>query len=102
MIQTPLEVLVAVGLRVNSVIGEAGSFALLVPALWLACKSTLPVLVALIAFGRQPETSHASSHVPIAFALLIVAALWTRWSQRVSTQLTEAAARQPIRRSASR
>jgi hypothetical protein len=93
---------------VGSLVSEAGSFAVLAAAvfaaaaLFLARKAALPALVVLLAFGWQLETSHASPHGPIAFALLIVSALWIRWSQRNSAGLTDAAARRPSRRFASR
>jgi hypothetical protein len=41
-----------------------------------------PPLIVLVAFGWQLNTSHASSHGPIAFALLIVASIWLWWSER--------------------
>ncbi len=37
--------------------------------------------VVLLAFGWQLETAHASPHGPIAFALLIVVAIWLWWAE---------------------
>ena len=73
---------------VGSVISETGSYAILAAAafaaagLWLAHKAPWPALALLLAFGWQLQTSHASPHGPIAFALLIAAALWIWWSAR--------------------
>jgi hypothetical protein len=73
---------------VGSAVSEAGSWAVLVgavaaaAALFLSRKAPWPALVLLLAFGWQLQTSHASPHGPIAFALLIAAALWIRWSPR--------------------
>jgi uncharacterized membrane protein len=53
-----------------------------VAALLLARKAPWPPLVVLLAFGWQHETAHASPHGPIAFALLIVAAIWLWWAER--------------------
>ena len=39
-------------------------------------------MAVLLAFGWELQTSHASPHGPIAFALLIVAAGWVRWTRR--------------------
>jgi len=36
----------------------------------------------LLAFGWQLNVSHDRPHSPIAFALLIVAAVWLSWSER--------------------
>ncbi len=73
---------------VGSFISLAGSYAVLVAslsaaaALYLARQAPVPPLLVLAAFGWQLQTSHASPHGPIAFALLIVAALWMRWWTR--------------------
>jgi hypothetical protein len=73
---------------VRSFISEMGSWAVLAAvvlaaaALLLARKAPWPPLIVLVAFGRQLNTSHASPHGPIAFALLIVAAIWLWWSER--------------------
>jgi len=73
---------------VGSLISETGSYAVLAAAafaaagLWLARKAPGPALALLLAFGWQLQSSHASPHGPIAFALLIAAALWIWWSAR--------------------
>ena len=73
---------------VNSFISETGSWAvfaavlLAAAALLLARKAPWPPLIVLVAFGWQLNTAHASPHGPIAFALLIVAAIWLWWSER--------------------
>jgi len=70
---------------VGSFISESGSYAVLVAsiaaaaALYLAGKAPLPPLVLLGAFGWELQTSHASPHGPIAFGLLLAAALWMLW-----------------------
>jgi MYXO-CTERM domain-containing protein len=38
-------------------------------------------MAVLVAFGWELQTAHAAPHGPIAFALLIVAALWL-WPAR--------------------
>ena len=71
---------------VGSVISEAGSWALLAAAvsgalaLFLSRKASWPALLLLLAFGWELQTSHASPHGPLAFGLLIAAALWIRRS----------------------
>jgi hypothetical protein len=81
---------------VDSFISEAGSFAVLAAslfaaaALYLAGKAILPPLILLAAFGWELQTSHASPHGPIAFALLIAAALWMRWTQRPAVNVASA------------
>ncbi|MGE3781517.1 MAG: hypothetical protein AB7H71_02080 [Alphaproteobacteria bacterium] len=73
---------------VDSFISHAGSYAVLASSVFaasslaLARKIEWPALVLLLAFGWQLQTSHASPHGPIAFGLLILAALWSRWSER--------------------
>jgi hypothetical protein len=67
---------------VGSFISLTGSWAIFAAslaaalALLLTRKAPLPSLVLLVAFGWELQTSHASPHGPIAFGLLIVAALW--------------------------
>jgi hypothetical protein len=39
--------------------------------------------VLLVGFGWELQTSHASPHGPIAFALLIVAGVWLWWTRPV-------------------
>jgi hypothetical protein len=74
---------------VGSLISETGSWAVLAAAAFAASALKLtrrapwPALLLLLAFGWQLQTSHASLHGPIAFGLLIAAALWTRWSPAV-------------------
>lgn len=73
---------------VGSLISETGSYAVFAAAvfgatfLWLARKVPWPPIVLLIGFGWQLQTSHASPHGPVAFGLLIIAALWIWWSAR--------------------
>jgi hypothetical protein len=92
---------------VGSRVSQAGSFAVLAAAvfaaaaLWRARKAPLPACVVLVAFGWQLQTSHASPHGPIAFVLLIVGAIWIRLWQRHAA-ISDADARRPSRRSASR
>jgi hypothetical protein len=75
---------------IGSFISEAGSWAVLaavifaVAALFVTRKAPWPPLVVLLAFGWQLETAHASPHGPIAFALLIVAAIWLWWLERAT------------------
>lgn len=67
---------------VGSFISLTGSWAIFISslaaalALLLTRKAPLPSLVLLVAFGWELQTSHASPHGPIAFGLLIVAAIW--------------------------
>ncbi|NIR31167.1 MAG: hypothetical protein GWN84_18020 [Gammaproteobacteria bacterium] len=76
---------------VGSLVSLTGSWAVFVAALFAAIalfvskKVSWPPLIVLIAFGWQLQLSHASLHGPIAFALLIVAALWI-WRQRRRSQ----------------
>ena len=73
---------------VGSFISLTGSWAIFVGALAAAGALLLtrrlpwPPLVILVAFGWELQTSHASPHGPIAFALLTVAALWLRLARR--------------------
>lgn len=73
---------------VGSLISLTGSWAVFVAALFAAIalfvskKVSWPPLIVLIAFGWQVQLSHASLHGPIAFGLLIVAALWIWWQRR--------------------
>jgi hypothetical protein len=73
---------------IGSFISLAGSWAVLAAvvlaaaALLVARKAPWPPLLVLVAFGWQLNTSHASPHGPIAFALLIVAAVWLWWAER--------------------
>jgi len=71
---------------VGSFISLTGSWAIFVAtvagalALLLARKAPRPALLLLVGFGWELQTSHASPHGPIAFGLLIVAALWIWWT----------------------
>jgi hypothetical protein len=73
---------------VGSLISLTGSWAVFVAALFASIalfvskKVSWPPLIMLIAFGWQVQLSHASMHGPIAFSLLIVAALWIWWQRR--------------------
>ncbi|MFI5012887.1 MAG: hypothetical protein ACHQAY_11110 [Hyphomicrobiales bacterium] len=67
---------------VGSFISQTGSWAVFASALFaaaallLARRAPWPPLIVLVGFGWELQTSHASPHGPIAFGLLIVAALW--------------------------
>lgn len=69
---------------VGSFVSETGSWAVFfgavfaAGALLLAKKAPWPPLVLLVIFGWELQLSHTMPHGPIAFALLIVAALWIR------------------------
>jgi hypothetical protein len=71
---------------VGSFISLTGSWAvfaatvLLALALLLAKKAPWPALILLVGFGWELQMSHAMPHGPIAFALLLVAALWMWWA----------------------
>jgi hypothetical protein len=73
---------------VGSFISQTGSWAVFVAALcaaialFLSRGASWPPLVVLVAFGWELQTSHASPHGPIAFALLIVASAWLWWGRR--------------------
>ncbi len=73
---------------VGSAISETGSWAVLAAAFFAASALLLtrrapwPALILLLAFGWELRTSHASPHGPLAFGLLIAAALWIRRSAR--------------------
>jgi hypothetical protein len=76
---------------IGSFISETGSWAvfaaavLAAAAILVARKAPWPPLITLVAFGWQLNTAHASPNGPIAFALLIVAAIWLWWSERRAT-----------------
>ena len=65
---------------VGSFISLGGSYAILAATV-LAVAALLPALL-LIAFGYQLQESYAAPHGPIAFALLIVAAIVMAWQGR--------------------
>ncbi len=73
---------------VGSVISLTGSWAVFAAALLVALallaakKAPWPALVLLVGFGWELQVSHAMPHGPIAFGLLILAALWMAWAQR--------------------
>jgi hypothetical protein len=73
---------------VGSFISQTGSWAVFFAALaaaialLLAKKAPWPALIVLVAFGWELQLSHASFHGPIAFGLLIVAAVWIWWAGR--------------------
>jgi hypothetical protein len=76
---------------VGSFISEAGSWAILTAAFFTAVTLALSrqagrfAILPLLGFGWELQVSHASPHGPIAFALLIVAAGWIRWSRRTGS-----------------
>jgi hypothetical protein len=67
---------------VGSFVSETGSWAAFVAAvltaaaLRLGAKVSWPPLLILAAFGWELQDSHAMPHGPVAFALLVVAAVW--------------------------
>lgn len=73
---------------VGSFISQLGSWSAFATAALAALALLLSRLVGwlplipLVLFGWELQTSHAAPHGPIAFALLIVAALWLRWDLR--------------------
>ena len=73
---------------VRSVISQTGSWAVFVAALFAAAALLLERradwvgIVPLLAFGWELQTSHASPHGPIAFALLIITAGRIWWLRR--------------------
>jgi hypothetical protein len=73
---------------IGSFISLTGSWAVLAAvalgavALLIARKAPWPPLLVLVAFGWQLNASHASPHGPIAFGLLIGAAVWLWWAER--------------------
>lgn len=73
---------------VGSFVSETGSWAAFAAAVFVAAALLLsgvagwPSMVPLLGFGWELQTSHASPHGPIAFALLIVASGWIWWSRR--------------------
>jgi hypothetical protein len=72
---------------VGSFISQTGSWAVFVAALsaatglFLSRNAPWLPLVVLVGFGWELQTSHASPHGPIAFALLVVAAVWLWWAR---------------------
>lgn len=77
---------------VGSFVSETASWAALGASIFIAAALLLSGRVppdlagwanmaVLVAFGWQLQIAHASPHGPIAFALLIVAAVWMRWRQ---------------------
>jgi hypothetical protein len=77
---------------VGSYISETGSWAAFAAPLFAALAwvlwrpRTWPPLIVLVAFGWELQTSHASPHGPVAFALLIVASVWL-WFRRPSRSI---------------
>ena len=73
---------------VGSFISLTGSWAVFAAslaaalALLRANKAPLSSLILLVGFGWELQTSHASPHGPIAFALLILSALLVWWADR--------------------
>jgi hypothetical protein len=72
---------------VGSFVSQTGSWAVFVASLaaavglFLTRRAPWPPLVLLVGFGWELQTSHASPHGPIAFALLIVAGAWLWWTR---------------------
>ena len=73
---------------VGSCISLTGSWAAFFAALFVglallvAKRAPWPALILLVAFGWELQMSHTMPHGPIAFALLIVSALWIWWAER--------------------
>jgi hypothetical protein len=71
---------------VGSFVSLTGSWAALAAAVFLAAALLLSRragwVALLLGFGWELQTAHAAPHGPIAFALLILAALSIRWTQR--------------------
>jgi hypothetical protein len=55
---------------------------LIAASLQLSRRAGRANMVVLVGFGWVLQTSHASPHGPIAFALLIVASAWLWWTRR--------------------
>ncbi len=72
---------------VGSFVSHTGSYAVLAAsvslalALFIAKKAPWPPLILLVGFGWELQVSHTMPHGPIAFSLLIVAALWMRFAK---------------------
>ena len=73
---------------VGSFISQTGSWAVfaatlaLALALLIARKAPWPPLVLLVLFGWELQESHTMPHGPIAFTLLIIAALWMHFAEK--------------------
>ena len=73
---------------VGSFVSETASWAafaasvLVAATLVLSGRAGWANMVPLLGFGWELQTSHASPHGPIAFALLIVASGWMWWARR--------------------
>jgi hypothetical protein len=71
---------------VGSIISLTGSWSAFFAALFAALallvakKISWPPALLLAAFGWELQMSHTMPHGPIAFALLIIAGIWIRWS----------------------
>lgn len=85
---------------VGSWISETGSWAVFAAAvfaaiaLYLSGKVSWPPLILLVAFGWELQVSHTMPHGPIAFGLLIIAALWiwlTRGREEDASEREESA-----------
>ena len=80
---------------VGSFISLTGSWAVFIAtvaaalALLIARLAPWPTLILLVAFGWELQTSHASPHGPIAFGLLILAAIWMWWADRARAALPQ-------------
>jgi hypothetical protein len=76
---------------VGSFVSLTGSWAIFIAtiaaalALLIARHAPWPTLILLVAFGWELQTAHASPHGPIAFGLLILAAVWMWWADRTQT-----------------
>jgi len=73
---------------VGSFVSETASWAAFAAAVFIAAALLLSGragwanMALLVGFGWELQTSHASPHGPIAFALLIVASGWIWWTRR--------------------
>src|SRR6185503_323228 len=81
---------------VGSFISKTGSWAVFFAtvfvglALLLAKKAPWPPLALLVIFGWELQESHTAFHGPIAFAFLLVAAVWIGWWGRRHAVAAEA------------
>ena len=72
---------------VSSFVSETGSWAVFAATVFIAVAHLLsrqagwPAVLPLLGFGWELQTSHASPHGPVAFALLILASGWMWWAR---------------------
>jgi hypothetical protein len=77
----------------GSFVSETGSWAVFAASVFVAAgllrarAAGWVTIVALVAFGWELQTSHASPHGPIAFALLIIASVALLWREGIGKLL---------------